>query len=248
MSIFIANWKANPENYKEAQAYVREFCKVKLPKGEKVVICPPALFLQGLKSLLPKAYFGVQNISEVSAGAHTGEVTAKMAKTGGAEYVIVGHSERRKMGETNEVVAKKVALALKVGLTPILCIGEESRDMDGQFYKNLHDSIYECLGSLPKASIKNIILAYEPVWAIGSKGQVISPEDLGEAVVFLKKVLSDIAGEKITKKVKVIYGGSVNNKNVGVLSGAGVEGFLVGRASLSVKKFFELINKGGERA
>ncbi len=247
MSIFIANWKANPENYKEALSFAKDFKKTSFPKAAKVVICPPAFFLQGLHAVLPRVSFGVQDISRYEAGARTGEVTAKMAKTGGAEYVIIGHSERRTLGETNETVGIKIKNALKAGLTPIVCIGESERDMDGLFYNNLRDDLHECLEGVPKNSVKNIILAYEPKWAIGTEGKVIEAEDLSEAVMFLQKVLTDIAGEG-AKKTKIIYGGSVDAKNIRTLAIPGVSGFLVGRASLTVKKFADLIKKASEKS
>jgi len=209
-----------------------------------VVICPPFPFIQLLSKLkYPKNVFlGAQNIAKELKGAFTGEVSAEMIKSVGAKFVIVGHSERRAMGETGEIVAKKLQIAFDAGLTPILCIGEKERDKDGEHLEIIKNQIKESLTGLQKKHLVGIIIAYEPVWAIGkSYREAMTPTDIHETVLFIKKVISELFGRDIAGGCKIIYGGSVEAVSAAdIIEHGNVEGFLAGHASL-VPEFSQIL-------
>jgi len=242
--IIIANWKMNPKSIKEARGILKETLKeIKQTKGIEVVICLPFPFLSivnGLKS--KKITFGAQNIFPEPKGAFTGEVSLPMIQSLGAKYVILGHSERRKLGETNKIINKKVLATLKAKLTPILCIGESKRDEDGFYLAFLKHQLIECLTHVPRTQIKNIIIAYEPLWAIGGKARHIATEDeFTEIQIFIKKVISDLYDIKIASSIRVAYGGSVHPLNADNFILGGADGLLIGRDSLKPKKFGKII-------
>jgi triosephosphate isomerase len=198
-NLVIANWKMNPETREEAKAI---FDKTRLfAKGLKntdVVICPPSPFLYPLSRLnYPKNLFlGAQNIGNEVRGAFTGEVSAGMVKNLEAKFSIIGHSERRAMGETGEIIRKKLQAAFDVDLTPILCIGEKERDKEGNHLAFIKNQIKESLSGLQKKYLVGITIAYEPVWAIGrSYKEAMTPTDIHETVLFLKKVISELSGK-----------------------------------------------------
>ena len=162
----------------------------------------------------------------------------------GVKYVIVGHSERRKLGETNSDVNKKIKNALFSGLKPILCVGETERDEQHGYFNIVKNQVEECLNGINKELISKIIIAYEPVWALSTTEgrRDATSSDSREMSVFIKKVLTDKFGSK-TKLPRIIYGGSVNEKNCGdFLTNGGVDGALPGAASLNADKFLEIIN------
>ena len=207
-------------------------------------MCPPAPYLSALAPLARKSsrfFIGAQNIFWEKEGAYTGEVSASMVKNLGGEYVIVGHSERRKLGETDEMVNRKVVSALSSGLTPVLCVGEAVRDGQGLFYEELKEQIRKGLARVAKKTLKNVVVAYEPVWAIGAK-EAMTPRALQETYIFIRKVLSDLYDRDSADKVPVLYGGSVAPENAGnlVLAG-GVQGLLVGRESRDPEAFAEIL-------
>src|SRR3989344_8352863 len=170
--LIVANWKMNPATLDKAKQL---FKKIKVvAKGLKninTVICPPFLYLNELRKLSSNSGvdLGVQNIFEEAAGAHTGEISAVMAYGVGARYAILGHSERRNLGETSDIVNKKVKLALSVGFTVIVCIGEKERDAEGDYLSFLKKELIESLKGVSKIFLDRVIIAYEPVWAIGRK-------------------------------------------------------------------------------
>ena len=187
--------------------------------------------------------FGVQNISDKKGGAYTGEVSAEMAKDVGASYSIIGHSERRDMGETDDMISFKIKNALNVGLVPILCIGEKERDHNGQYLSFLSKSLKDSLYGVSKKDISKIIIAYEPVWAIGKNSNgAMEPREIHETVLYLRKVLSDIYGKNEAMGVRFVYGGSVGGDNAGaIIKDGDVVGFLVARASLDTNQFIKII-------
>lgn len=199
--LIVANWKMNPTTLKEAQALFEAV------KDRGAVICPPFVYLSSLKAN------GAQDVFCENSGAFTGEISPLMLKNLGVEYVIIGHSERRKhLQETNAIIDKKLNAALRVGLKPILCIDKISQ--------------------IPQ-SIQNLIIAYEPLFAIGT-GKACSPERAEKMRLNIKKV----AGTKTL----VLYGGSVNAQNASdYIKQAGFDGLLVGGASLKPKEFIDII-------
>jgi len=237
-NIVVANWKMNPETLDEAK---RVFNNTRLAakslKNTDVVVCPSFPFIFSLAKLnSPKNLFlGGQNVWSETKGAFTGEVSVEMIKSLGAKYSIIGHSERRLMGETNEVIRKKLQITFDAGLTPILCIGEKERDKDGSHLGFIRTQIKECLVGLQKKHLVGIIIAYEPIWAIGkSYLEAMSPTDIHETVLFIKKVVSEFFGSDIAGSARILYGGSVEAENAGEIARIGnVDGFLVGHASLT---------------
>jgi len=243
--IVIANWKMNPQTKKEAEQLFKAFLSKdqKLNKN-KVIICPslPHLFIsQKLKN--KKVLLGAQNVSTENEGAYTGEVSPKMLKDMGVNYVIVGHSERRKIGEDDETINKKILNLLKYKMIPILCVGEKKRDHDGFYLSYVREQIKSCLFGVSSSNIKNIIIAYEPIWAISSnKGTEATVSEFTEMKIFIKKTLSDLYNEKTAHNILIIYGGSVNSINAKpFLEEGGADGLLVGRDSLNIKKFFSIL-------
>ena len=236
-NLVVANWKMNPETLAKAKEIFNPLRKlVKNLKNTDVIVCPPFPFIFPLSKLKsPKNLFlGAQNVSTEIKGAFTGEVSAEMLKDLDVKYVLVGHSERRAMGETDEVVAKKLQATFDQGLTPILCIGEKERSKDGRHLELIKNQIKESLSGLSKKHLVGIKIAYEPVWAIGkSYKEAMTPTDIHETVLFIKKVMSELFGLDISLGCKILYGAAVEAENVAMIVEQGnVDGFLVGHASL----------------
>lgn len=217
---------------------------VKLAKAcdkESAVLCVPFIFLSAVKKVLKRAKLGAQDAFWEEKGAYTGEVSAEMLANMGVKYVILGHSEQRTLGETNALVNKKIKAALSAGLTPIVCVGEKERDNSHNYFNIVKTQIEECLKGIIKNTVSKIIIAYEPVWAIGkSAPRPATPAEFLEMKIFIKKILSDIFGAK-TKIPRIIYGASAHPENVLGFIEAGAEGLLPGRDSLDPKKFVEII-------
>ncbi len=245
--IIVANWKMNPESLKEARVIfdntIKNLKDLKLTKDIQVVICPPSPFLFIANNLKMKnVSLGSQNVFEEAKGAYTGKVSLKMVTSMGAKYIILGHSESRASGDTDRIINKKVLATLKAKLTPILCVGEKKRDDNGFYLAFIKHQLVECLSAVSKSQIKNIIIAYEPIWAIGSEALHEATEaEFVEIQIFIKKIISDIYDIKIASIVKIIYGGSVHSSNVLGFMEGGASGLLIGRDSLSPKKFGEII-------
>jgi triosephosphate isomerase len=245
--LVVGNWKMNPETAGKAREIFLGIKKeVNTLKNTKVVICPPYVYLSDLEKVNSPAgssvvILGAQDMFWEKSGSYTGEISGGMLS--GEGYVILGHSERRALGETDDVVAKKLASAIKAGLKPIVCIGEKTRDLHGDYLHFLRAQIINSLGKLPKRLLDKIIVAYEPIWAIGkSEDEAMKPGDIHETALFIRKVLAEIYEQKVAVTVPVIYGGSVNHNNAKEMIVSGeVQGLLVGRESLNAKKFGELL-------
>ena len=242
--IIIGNWKMNPSSPKEAEKLFRDIIKsIPALKKTEVVACAPFLYLEKLKKISKNVSIGAQDSFGLDVGAFTGEISPEMLYDIGARYVILGHSERRALGETNEMINKKIKGALSVGLIPILCVGEKSRDGNHEYFNFVKTQIEESLIGLSKNSIQKVLIAYEPVWAISTtpNQQDATPKDCEEMIIFIKKVLNDKFGLKL-ELPKVLYGGSVSDKDAaGFLAEGGADGLLVGRNSLNSKKFISII-------
>ena len=233
----------NPSSLKEAEKLFTGVAKyTSLIKKTEIVICPPFIYLNKLKGISRKISLGAQDVFWENAGAYTGEISGDMLYDIGARYAIVGHSERRSQGETNEMVNRKLRASLQAGLRPILCVGENVRDKSHEYLKFVKMQVEECLKNIPKDSITKVIIAYEPVWAIGRGAYPATPEEFREMHIFIRKILSDKFGVQAVEKVRVIYGGSVDEKNAeGFLEEGRADGFLPGRASLNPRKFAGII-------
>jgi triosephosphate isomerase len=242
--LIIGNWKMNPRTVKSAEDLFRSIGQsAKINKKITTVVCAPASFIYSLSKIKNGVILGGQDIHTEKEGPYTGAVSAEMMKSSGAKYILVGHSERRRAGDTDEVVSQKLSQVIKSGLTPILCVGESVRDEKGDYHIVVKKQIEASLTGFPKSKISTLIVAYEPVWAIGKDAKrEATPEESFEMALFIKKVLSDMYGSK-GKDVSIIYGGSVNVENAeAFLSRGGVQGVLVGRDSLNGKRFGKIMN------
>lgn len=237
--IIIGNWKMNPASQKEA---VELFDAIKTGaqnSGAEVVICPPYIYLSELKAK-PGAdlCLGAQNVSLESKGAFTGQISASQLKDLGVEYVLIGHSEvRNYLRETDEVINRKTHASLKADVKPVICIGEdEGDDKIAVLTKQLMEGLIDIL------DVSNVIIAYEPVWAIGT-GNNCTAEETQSTVLLIKKILTKMFGEN-AKQIRVIYGGSVNSSNAqDYLKNGGVDGLLLGGASLKPEEFIKIAHE-----
>lgn len=242
--IIAGNWKMNPVTLKDVRATFagikRSASKV---RGASVLIYPPFIYLPELKkmSMASKVEIGAQDVSAKDMGAETGSVSAYMVRDLGIKTTIVGHSERRALGDTDEIVNQKVLNALTAGLKVILCIGEKVRSDD--YLSVLQGQLEKNLANFPSKLADRLIIAYEPVWAIGKNAVgVETPEGFLHNKIFIRKVLASIVGRKKALAIPVLYGGSANSQNAGDFLGAGqADGLLVGRDSLNPKNFAEII-------
>jgi triosephosphate isomerase (TIM) len=242
--IVIANWKMNPGTLTEAKTIAKATAAIvkKYPKVS-VVVAAPHLYITELKKVVGKnpLHVGAQNCHFDVRGAYTGEHSATQLRDIGCSYVIIGHSERRKQGETDELIAKKVQAAITAKLYPVICVGEEARDTQGNFYTLIEKQIKVALAGLPKSRLKDVIIAYEPIWAIGT-GATATASDVEEMQMFIKKILTKHFDRNVAKQVRVVYGGSVNAENAADLYiKGGVSGFLVGGASLKPVDFAKIV-------
>jgi len=236
----------NPITFREAK---KIFLDIKNTANKllniHIIICPPFLYLNELSALYKRHRMsvGAQNIFYKDSGFFTGMVSASMLRGNNIKYVILGHSEARSLGEDDDVINQKVQISLKKGLRVILCVGEKERDEDGNHFNFLKDQILNSLKGVSLKSLENIFVAYEPVWAISGKNgsSPMSSNDLYEMAIFIKKILSD--NYKIKNLgVNILYGGSVNPRNAKkLMEDGGVNGLLVGKASLNSKKFNEIL-------
>ena len=242
--IVIGNWKMNPVSLEEAKNIYKYTNNIsKKCTSTEVVICPPYIYLQSfLKNKDNSSLFvGAQNSFYEEQGSFTGEISAKMLKSLGVSYIIVGHSERREMGETDEFISKKVQSILELGMRPVLCIGEKERDINGLYLDFIKNQIKNSLNKVLKKNISKLIIAYEPLWAIGGK-EAMSPRDILEMSLFIKKTISDIYGHDEAISISILYGGSVNFRNAtDIIVQGQVNGLLVGRESVNPTGFVELI-------
>lgn len=241
--IIAANWKMH-KTYDEAISYINELLKKTIDFEKKdVLIYPPFLYICEVSRLLEKSNIkvGAQNIYYEKKGAFTGEISPVMVKSCKAEYVLIGHSERRHIfKESDELIRKKVISALEEGLKVMLCVGETLEERESQLtFKVIESQLKLALAGL-EDMLYNIEIAYEPVWAIGT-GKSANPEDASKIHSFIKDTLKDMA--KKDMYVRVLYGGSVNPQNAKeFLKAPNVDGLLVGGASLDPNTFLEIIN------
>lgn len=243
--IFAANWKMN-SGPSEARTFMRVFLTRYARRPDRTVIFfPPALSLAAVRDALRERsdiLTGVQNIHWEAKGAFTGENSAPIAADAGAAYALVGHSERRHVfGETDEQTAKKCATAFNAGITPMLCVGEKLDERErGDTEKVVVRQLRAGLSSLSNAQVAQAIIAYEPVWAIGT-GKTATPADATAVHVAIRAELRSIAGEHGVN-VPILYGGSVNAQNVrSLLDAKGVDGVLVGGASLDAEGWATIV-------
>lgn len=245
--IVAANWKMHPASLRAAQ---KLFSDVKRTashlKNVTTVLCPPNLFLGAMSADYSgsKIILGSQDVSEFSdVGSQTGEVSAEMLADSGARVAIIGHSERRALGEDTDLLIKKTKNALNAELSVIYCIGESERDEAGSYLRMLESQITDLFTAIPGRLHEKITIAYEPLWAIGGgEKNAVTPHDLHQATLFIRKVLRANFSNRRAKETNILYGGSVKRGNAKELfAGTGVDGFLIGGASLSADHFTDIL-------
>ena len=243
--IIAGNWKMN-KTVKEAVLLVKDLKKlVKDVKDKEIVVCPPFTSLQSVSMEIKKSNIklGAQNIYHEKQGAFTGEISPSMLKDIGVEYVIIGHSERRHiLNESNELINKKILSALENNLKPIFCVGETLEERESNKTEDVvKKQMKEGLKNVRNEQMNNIVIAYEPIWAIGT-GKNAAPEQAEAAHIFIRNMLKVMFNEKIAKETRILYGGSVNPNNIkGLIKEDNIDGALVGGASLDAKSFSELV-------
>ncbi len=235
---FIANWKmyGGLNSLNSLNKIIEFFKKYKKNHNIKIIYCPPSTLIYPMSKKLKKTSIevGAQNCHQNNlTGPFTGSINSSMLKAIGAKYVIIGHSENRQEGESDKLINLKIRSAIKSGLKVIFCIGESLKEKRKKLKKKVLSKQIK-IGLNKIKDKKNIIVAYEPVWAIGT-GLIPTPKDLSETINFLKKKI---------KKNKILYGGSVNKKNINELKSINnIDGFLIGGASQDPKKFIDIIKK-----
>lgn len=246
--LIVANWKAYVEELDKAKKLFAVSKRLAKMRGMTIVLAPPAPLLGALAAEnRSDVCFAAQDVSATMGGAQTGEVTAQAYAAAGATYAIIGHSERRAAGETDSLIAEKVAHALTHGLTPVLCVGEGERDGEGRYLALVREKITLGIKSLEPKARGKVVIAYEPIWAIGkSATQAIGPNDLAEMVLYIRKVIAELLPGKSSRRSLVLYGGSVEVSNVRELAASSrVDGFLIGRASVDPVSFASLVKQLG---
>lgn len=231
-TLIAANWKMHGDmSWIDKPTEFEKLLPAKNRADIDILICPPVLFLSAMTDSAKSAgmFVGGQNCHGQVSGAHTGEVSAQMLVSAGAKYVIVGHSERRAAGETNGDVREKAAAAQNAGLIPIICVGES---LDIREAGSAEDHVGAQLSASMTEDMDNLVIAYEPIWAIGT-GKVASVNDIADMHAFIRSVVGD--------HVQILYGGSVKPGNAkGILSTKNVNGALIGGASLEMESLSEI--------
>lgn len=244
--LIVANWKAFVEDFAKAKKLFSASKRLAKATGNTIVLAPPAPLLGAFATKnKSKVAFAAQDISVTTGGALTGEITASAYAAAGASYAIVGHSERRAAGDTDVVIAKKLAHALANGLTPILCVGEGDRDGEGRYLALIREELTAAISPLTPKERGQVIVAYEPLWAIGKTADsAISSNDLAEMSLYIRKVLSELLPGKSSQKSLILYGGSVEPSNIRELAaGSGIDGFLIGHSSVDPRTFSLLVKQ-----
>lgn len=247
--LLVANWKMNPQTCAEAKALFLSVKKLLAKKtSADIVIAAPSVFLSTLTKDAAKSnlHLAAQDVSSEKMGAFTGEISALMLKSVGVSHVIVGHSERRARGELDAFVTQKVQLGVKSDLTVVVCVGERERDAQGKYFSVVEAQVRSALQGIASSKLAQLAIAYEPVWAISTatpSAHPATPEDAHEMLLFIRKILTDMYGRSAAERVRLLYGGSVTEKNIEALvARSGAQGYLVGGASLRPEEFATIVS------
>ena len=243
--LIAGNWKMNKTLDESVKLVEGILEKIKSYDDREILFCPPFISLYKISELIKdkNVKLGGQNLYFEEKGAYTGEISGKMLKSVGCDYVILGHSERRNyFSETDEFIRKKILRAKEDGLIPILCLGEKLEEREKGITEDVVlNQITTCLKDVPINDAHELVVAYEPVWAIGT-GKNATPEQAEEVHIFLRELLGNICSINIKEELRIIYGGSVNPGNASsLLSQPNIDGALVGGASLKVDDFVSII-------
>lgn len=242
--IIAGNWKMN-KTPEEAKKLVSELIPLVKDADCDVVVCVPATDIGVVGETVKgtNVKLGAQNVHFAESGAYTGELSAAMLKACGVEYVIIGHSERRQyFGETDETVNKRTRAAVAAGLTPIVCVGELKEQRENGYTNALVEyQTLIALNGLTPCEVKNVVIAYEPVWAIGT-GLVATDEQADETIGVIRKAVARAYGESVADAVRIQYGGSMKPGNVkGLMAQPEIDGGLIGGASLKAEDFAAIV-------
>ena len=245
-TIVAGNWKMNASK-ETVNSLIEGILSGMNEVSSEVIVCAPFPYLSQVESLInnSKLMLGAQNLNVNPEGAFTGEVSADMIKDFGAQHVIVGHSERRSLyGETNAIVAEKTKAAIGAGLTPLLCVGESLEDREsGNTEAIVEEQINAVIDLIGIESFDQVIIAYEPVWAIGT-GLTATPEQAQAVHLFIRNLLAD-SSEKIAQRTPILYGGSMNAGNAAdLISCSDIDGGLIGGAALKAEDFLQICKAG----
>ncbi len=242
--LIVGNWKTTPATLKEAVTFVKTLeKKIGAKKKSKMnyFLAVPDIFAPSLLPLAKNGEIGIQNITGVTTGQETGLTAPSMVASAGVAFTILGHSEVRKRGEDNHTLSQKVTLSLKAKLVTVLCVGESERDKEGNYLSELENDLKEILVNTDRGLFSNLLITYEPIWAIGAK----DPATVGECfevVIALRRALASLVGIDYAKKVSILYGGAVTKETSrAFLEEGGVDGLLIGRASQDVKTFIDIL-------
>ncbi len=243
-TLIAGNWKM----YKtptESINFVNQLIKnLKKFEDRDVLICVPFTSLWPVSQIIKDSplKLGAQNVFFENEGAFTGEISPLMLKDIGVEYVICGHSERRNIfGETDEIINKKVKKVAEMGMKPILCVGEKLKEREeGETFEVVENQIRKCLDGFK--SIENLVIAYEPVWAIGT-GKTALPQQAEEVHIFIREIIAEIYNKEVSENLTILYGGSVKPENIDqLMKEKNIDGVLVGGACLKIDSFIRIIN------
>lgn len=241
--LIVGNWKCHPVKVDEAENLATATAKLhKKNESPYVAIAPTNVHIAAVAKKIKKSpiMLVAQNVSPYTIGAHTGEQAVSQLKDAGVHMVIIGHSERRAAGETDHQVLAKAQAVLAAKLIPIICIGEQKRDGNGNFFKEIESQIKSFARELTPTQLKKVVIAYEPIWAIGT-GETATAEDVKEMQLFIEKILTKLHDRATARAVRLLYGGSVKPHNAAELHTVGqMGGFLVGGASLKAGDFIAI--------
>jgi triosephosphate isomerase len=250
--LIAGNWKMNKTSAEACDLIDEIKSSVGKQTSVQVCVCPPFTSLSKVSDSIDKSevFLGAQDMNAAQSGAYTGEISAEMLRDLYVSFVILGHSERRQLfGETNQVINKKIHAAIENNLKPIYCIGEtlEEREL-GQTLDVVRTQVREGLENFPAHSIDNLVLAYEPIWAIGT-GKTATDEMAQEVHCDIRKVLSEMFGDSAADSIRILYGGSMKPENAaGLLAQKDVDGGLIGGASLTARAFVGIIEAAQSQA
>ncbi len=241
--VLAGNWKMNM-HHQDAIDFFQQLKKTEFPVVVEVMLFPPSIYLtEAIHILSDKVKLGAQNCHTEDKGAFTGEISAAMLATIQCKAILVGHSERRMFfNETNDIIAQKVKRVLESALTLVLCCGETAEQRaDGMHFSTIERQLRSAIADIKPEKINQLIIAYEPVWAIGT-GQNASPEQAQEMHAYIRRMLAEMLGDEHAENIPILYGGSCKPDNAkGIFSQPDIDGGLIGGASLQLSDFISLI-------
>lgn len=242
--IVIGNWKMNL-NLNSAKELTSRIIELHKTNTVDVGICPPSIYIQAISSLTKgtKILFGAQNMFYENEGAFTGEISPQMLKDFPVDMILIGHSERREVfKETDEYVNKKIKAALSLDLLPVVCVGESLKIREeGKAEEWVKSQVIKALDGLENSQVEKLIVAYEPIWAIGT-GKVCEAEDANKIISMIRETIKAKTNDSASKKVRILYGGSIKSSNFfDIVKYENIDGGLVGGASLKADEFLKIV-------